>query len=178
MTAATAMKPFADRAETAAFLIVGATGFLLAGALIMEHVFGLDPCPLCLMQRVWFAIAGLISLAGLLHSPRWGIYPLLTLLAAVTGAGFSIRQLYLQSLPADQVPACGPDMSYMLENFPLSDVLAAMTRGTGSCAEVVWQFGLTIPGWALVGFIAIAIVAAIQMRSALGGRALGGRAVQ
>ena len=55
----------------------------------------------------------------------------------------------------------------MLENFPLSDVLAAMTRGTGSCAEVVWQFGLTIPGWALVGFVAIVILALIQLRAGL-----------
>jgi disulfide bond formation protein DsbB len=150
-----------------ATLVVAGTGFLLAGALVMEHLFDMDPCPLCLMQRVWFAIAGLISLTALLHSPRWGIYPLLTLLAAVIGAGFSIRQLYLQSLPEDQVPACGPDMTYMLENFPLSDVLAAMTRGTGSCAEVAWQFGLTIPGWALVGFAAIAVLAMVQFRACL-----------
>jgi disulfide bond formation protein DsbB len=162
-----ALNPFDSTAETAAFLIVGATGGLLAGALVMEHLFAMDPCPLCLMQRVWFAMAGLISVTGLIHSPRWGIYPLLTMLAALTGGGFSIRQLYLQNLPADQVPSCGPDMTYMLENFPLSDVLAAMTRGTGSCAEVVWQFGLTIPGWALVGFVAIVILAAVQLRAGL-----------
>lgn len=158
---------FESQAEAAAALIVAATGVLLSGALIMEHQFEMDPCPLCLMQRVWFAIAGLISLAALLHSPRWGIYPLLTLTAALIGGGFSIRQLYLQSLPADEVPACGPDMSYMLENFPLSDVLAAMTRGTGSCAEVVWQFGLTIPGWALLGFIALGILSILQLRAGL-----------
>ena len=123
---------FEDRAEGAAALIVAGTGFLLAGALIMEHIFMMDPCPLCLMQRVWFAIAGLLALAALIHSPRWGIYPLLTIVAALIGGGFSIRQLWLQSLPADQVPACGPGMDYMLENFPLGDVLAAMTSGTGS----------------------------------------------
>jgi disulfide bond formation protein DsbB len=144
-------KQFDDRAEIMATLVVAGTGFLLAGALVMEHLFDMDPCPLCL----------------LLHSPRWGIYPLLTLLAAVIGAGFSIRQLYLQSLPEDQVPACGPDMTYMLENFPLADVLAAMTRGTGSCAEVAWQFGLTIPGWALVGFATIAVLAIVQFRACL-----------
>lgn len=158
---------FEDRSEGAAALIVAGTGFLLAGALVMEHVFMMDPCPLCLMQRVWFAIAGLLALAALIHSPRWGIYPLLTILAALIGGGFSIRQLWLQSLPLDQVPACGPDMTYMLENFPLADVLAAMTRGTGDCAAVTWQFGLTIPGWALVGFIAIIIVAGLQLKSAI-----------
>lgn len=158
---------FDNRAQGLAALIVAGTGFLLAGALVMEHVFAMDPCPLCLMQRLWFAIAGLLALAALLHSPRWGIYPLLTMLAAMVGGGFSIRQLYLQSLPEDQVPACGPDMSYMLENFPLSDILAAMTSGTGDCAQVAWQFGLTIPGWALVGFGAIVIVAAMQLRAAM-----------
>jgi disulfide bond formation protein DsbB len=55
----------------------------------------------------------------------------------------------------------------MLENFPLGDVLAAMTQGTGDCAAVAWQFGLTIPGWALVGFAAIIVVAGLQLRSAL-----------
>ena len=162
---------FADSAEAMAALIVAVTGFLLCGALIMEHLFELDPCPLCLMQRIWFALAGLFSLMALLHSPRWGIYPLLAVLASLIGAGFSIRQLYLQNLPADQVPACGPDMSYMLENFPLADVLAAMTKGTGSCAEVAWQFGLTIPGWALVGFVAIIILAIFQLRAAIRGDA-------
>ncbi len=158
---------FDNRAEGMAALIVAGTGFLLAGALIMEHVFAMDPCPLCLMQRLWFAIAGLLALAALIHSPRWGIYPLLSMLAALVGGGFSIRQLYLQNLPEDQVPACGPDMAYMLENFPLADVLAAMTRGTGDCAEVAWQFGLTIPGWALIGFIAIAAAAAVQLKASL-----------
>ena len=158
---------FEDRTEGAAALIVAGTGFLLAGALIMEHIFMMDPCPLCLMQRVWFAIAGLLALAALIHSPRWGIYPLLTILAALVGGGFSIRQLWLQSLPADQVPACGPGMDYMLENFPLGDVLSAMTQGTGDCAQVAWQFGLTIPGWALVGFVVIIVVAAFQLRSAI-----------
>ncbi len=158
---------FEDRTEAMASLIVAITGGLLAGAIVMEHVFDLDPCPLCLMQRIWFAFAGLISLAGLIHSTRWGIYPLLTILAAVIGGGFSIRQLYLQSLPPEAVPACGPDMTYMLENFPLSDVLAAMTRGTGDCAQVAWQFGLTIPGWALVGFVAISVLGVLWLRAGL-----------
>ncbi|MGE0621808.1 MAG: disulfide bond formation protein B [Pseudomonadales bacterium] len=158
---------FEDRTEAMAALIVAVTGGLLGGAIIMEHAFGLDPCPLCLMQRVWFAFAGLISFVALLHSTRWGIYPLLTILAAMVGGGFSIRQLYLQSLPPEAVPACGPDMTYMLENFPLADVLAAMTRGTGDCAAVAWQFGLTIPGWALVGFVGIVVLGVLWLRAGL-----------
>jgi protein dithiol:quinone oxidoreductase len=139
---------------------------LLFGALVLEHVFDLVPCPLCLMQRVWFFIAGLCVVAGLLHEPRWGIYPLLTPAGGLVGGGFAIRQLYLQSLPADQVPACGPDINYMFEAFPLSDVLAAMTRGTGDCAAVAGSFiGVPIPGWALLGFALVVVLAVLQLRA-------------
>jgi len=131
-------------------------GFLLCAALFMEHVMGLAPCPLCMMQRLWIAIVGLIIYASLLHNPRLGIYPLLGMLASVVGGGFSIRQLWLQSLPADQVPACGPDLQYMLDAFPLSDVLVAMTSGTGDCATVSWSLlGISIPGYVLAGFIVL-----------------------
>lgn len=152
--------------ESLALIMLAGCGALLFGALIFEHGFGMVPCPLCLMQRIWFFAAGLFALAGLLHDPRWGIYPLLSMLSALVGGGFSIRQLYLQSLPADQVPACGPDINYMIEVFPLSDVLAAMTSGTGDCAEVAWRFlGLSIPGWALLGFAAIVVLAVAQLRA-------------
>ncbi|MEZ5559252.1 MAG: disulfide bond formation protein B [Pseudomonadales bacterium] len=151
--------------ETLALAILAITGVLLFGAQIMEHQFGLVPCPLCLMQRLWFMAAGLTTVAGLLHDPRWGIYPLLTAATAVAGGGFAIRQLYLQSLPADQVPACGPDINYMFDALPLADVLSAMTRGTGDCAAVTWKFILTIPGWALVGFVGLLVLALLQLRA-------------
>ncbi len=143
-------------------------GLVLCGALFMELIMGLAPCPLCMMQRVWFIIAGVIAYAGLAHNPRWGIYPLFTLAATLIGAGFSIRQLWLQSVPEDQVPACGPDLQYMLEAFPLSDLLVAMTSGTGDCAEVAWSLlGISIPGWALLAFVVVAVCAAMQLRQGL-----------
>jgi len=152
--------------ESLALAILGLTGGVLVVALVMEHVFELIPCPLCLMQRVWFFIAGLVTVAGLLHNPRWGIYPLLTGIAALVGGGFSIRQLYLQSLPPDQVPACAPNINYMIEVFPASEVLLAMTRGTGDCASVEWSLlGLSIPGWALVGFALIVALGVGQLRA-------------
>ncbi len=141
-------------------------GFLLCAALFMEHVMGLAPCPLCMMQRLWIAIVGLIIYASLLHNPRLGIYPLLGMLASIAGGGFSIRQLWLQSLPADQVPACGPDLQYMLDAFPLSDVLVAMTSGTGDCAAVSWSLlGISIPGYVLAGFIVLFALCFAQLRS-------------
>lgn len=155
-----------DTSESWALCLVALTGAVLFVALVMEHAFAMAPCPLCLMQRIWFFLAGAFAYASLLHNPRWGIYPLCSMIAAMIGGGFSIRQLYLQNLPADQVPACGPDLAYMLEVFPLSDVLIAMTQGTGDCAEVVWSFlGLSIPGWALLTFALIIVVALLQLRA-------------
>ena len=79
---------------------------------------------------------------------------MVTAVAAIIGGSFSIRQLYLQSLPPEEVPACGPPLEWLLDG-PVSDLLSAMTQGTGDCAEVMWTFlGLSIPAWALVGFIA------------------------
>lgn len=154
------------RAEHWAMAIVGISGGLLSIALFMEHVMGLAPCPLCMMQRLWVAVVGIVAYLSLWHSPRWGIYPLVTAIAAMVGGGFSIRQLWLQSLPADQVPACGPDLQYMLEAFPLSDILVAMTSGTGDCAEVSWSLlGLSIPAWTLIGFIVLLISAMAQLRA-------------
>ena len=152
--------------QTFAAALVAVTAALLGGALFMEHVMGLAPCPLCLMQRVWFMIVGAIALAGLTHNSRILIYPLLSLLAALTGAGFSIRQLYLQSLPPDQVPACGAPLDYLLDG-PLADLLREMTLGSGNCAEVSWSLvGVSLPGWALLGFLGLAGLAALQWRAA------------
>jgi disulfide bond formation protein DsbB len=152
--------------ENLAVWTLALCGALLFGALIMEHVFEMVPCPLCLMQRIWFFAAGTFAFIGLMHDPRWGIYPLLTIVSSLAGGGFAVRQLYLQSLPADQVPACGPDINYMIEVFPWTEVLAAMTRGTGDCAAASpGPFGLSVPAWALIGFAAIIILAVIQMRA-------------
>lgn len=139
-------------------------GVFLSIALVLEHALGYNPCPLCMMQRLWVAVVGLLAYASLLHSPRWGIYPLLGILAAGVGSGFSIRQLWLQSLPPDQVPACGPDLQYMLDAFPLSDILIAMTSGTGDCANEPPFLGFPIPGWMLIGFAMLIATNVIQLR--------------
>jgi disulfide bond formation protein DsbB len=146
--------------------LVATTGAVLGAAQVMEHVVGLDPCPLCLMQRIWVMIVGVIALAGLTHNPRILIYPLFSLLASLAGAGFSIRQLYLQGLPPDEVPACGAPLDYLLDG-PLADLLREMTLGSGNCAEVSWSlFGVSLPGWALLGFLAFAALAVLQWRAA------------
>ncbi len=144
------------------------SGILLAAGIFMEHAMSLEPCALCMMQRFWLLMGAFVALAGIMHNPNWGIYPLLTAACAVTGTGFSLRQLWLQNLPADQVPACGPGFTYMAENFPVWELIVAMTSGSGNCAEVSWSFiGLSIPAWLSVFFAAIIFISVLQIRKGL-----------
>jgi disulfide bond formation protein DsbB len=154
-----------DQSDNWAITLVMLSGGLLFGALIVEHALTMAPCPLCLMQRIWFFVAGAIAYASLLHNARWGIYPFSIALAACAGGGFAIRQLYLQGLPVDQVLTCGPDLAYMLEVLPLSDVLIAMTQGTGDCAQSAALFGVELPVWALLGYTAVVAMAVLQWRA-------------
>lgn len=141
---------------------------LLAIAMVMENVMMLEPCPLCIMQRVFFFTTGLVALLAFIHNPATGgkkIYGFSSAAFAASGGGFAIRQIWLQHLPADEIPACGPSLSYMLDVFPLSEVLAIMFTGDGNCAEISWQdpvIGMSIPQWSLVGFIALAGVCIYQ----------------
>ncbi len=128
---------------------------LVGYALYAQHVLGLEPCPLCIFQRLAFMALGAVFLVGALHAPsgRAGraIYAVLAALAAGVGMGVAGRHVWLQSLPPDQVPACGPGLDYMLEAFPFWDVLARVFRGSGECAEVDWLFlGLSMPAWNLI----------------------------
>ena len=161
------MKHSLKTEQWATWICLGAGGILCVG-LLVEFALGLAPCPLCMMQRIWFALTGIVAWIGLAHNPRWGIYPLVSALCAMVGGGFAIRQLWLQSLPADQVPSCGPDLSYMIEAFPLGDLLAAMTSGTGDCAVVYDVIPLmSIAGWSLVGFSLLLFASVMQLRQSL-----------
>lgn len=155
--------------QTNLIIFLGCVGLMLIAA-YMEHVMGLEPCPLCITQRAFVILVGLIALIAFLHNPaRIGqrVYGILGILAAVIGGSFSSRQLWLQSLPEDQVPACGTSIDYMLEVFPLMEVLAMAVRGTGDCAKVVWTFlGLSIPGWTAI-FFAIIILAGLAVLSGI-----------
>ena len=129
---------------------------LLGFGYYLQFARGLEPCPLCILQRLAFMALGLSFLTGVLIGPgRIGTRLLagLGLLFAALGASVAGRQVWLQSLPADQVPACGPGLDYMVENFPLLKTLSMILRGSGECAENTWQFlGLGIAAWALVWF--------------------------
>ena len=139
---------------------------LLSAALYFQFVGGLEPCPLCVSQRILVALVGLVMLAAVVHDPgRSGVrrYALLGFAVAVLGGGVSARHVWIQHLPADQVPACGPGLSYMFQYFPLSDTLRAMVTGSGDCAKVDWTLlGLSMPAWVLVCFTFLAALSLAQ----------------
>ena len=141
--------------------------FLMAVVLYMEHAMHLEPCPLCIFQRLAVIGVGTLAIIAAIHNPTVTgikIYGLLTAVTALIGGALSSRQLYLQSLPADQVPSCGPGLNYLLDVFPMMDVIRMVLEGDGSCAEVVWTFvGVSIPGWALLGFAGLIFLSALQI---------------
>ncbi|MCA0900005.1 MULTISPECIES: disulfide bond formation protein B [Microbulbifer] len=145
--------------RTTFLLMFLAVIFVLGVAFYMEYAMGLEPCPLCITQRVMFLGVGITSLIAFLHNPASigrRIYGFVVSLWALGGLYFSGRQLWLQSLPEDEVPACGPGISYMVEVFPMAEVIKTLLTGDGNCAEVHWTFlGLSIPGWAAVGFVGL-----------------------
>ncbi|MFZ5561430.1 MAG: disulfide bond formation protein B [Pseudomonadota bacterium] len=136
-------------------------------ALWLQHYQQLDPCPLCVFQRVAMTGVGLLALLAFLHGPgRTGrrIYAGLTLLAALGGMAVAGRHVWLQHLPPEQVPACGPGLEYWLDTFPLHEVMAKVFRGSGECAVIDWAFlGLSLPAWTLAAFVALGAVAAWQL---------------
>jgi len=136
---------------------------LMAYGLYMQHVEHLEPCQLCIFQRYGFVATGAIALIAALHNPgRIGrvVYGFLLIAASGAGAVVAGRQSWLQHNPP-RVLDCGPDLAYMLDSFPLAQVLPKVFKGEGDCAKVVWRLlGLSIPEWALVWF-AIFIVAAL-----------------
>ncbi|RLA09830.1 MAG: disulfide bond formation protein B [Gammaproteobacteria bacterium] len=144
-------------------IIAGLIGFVL----FLQHRLGLEPCPLCILQRVvFFGLAGVLLIA-FLHGPKdWGrwVYGLAGGLVSVIGVGVSGWHLRLQNLPADQVPACGPGLDFMMENFPLADAAQMIFQGSGECAEQLWSFlGLSMPAWALVWFLLLGIGAILPL---------------
>jgi protein dithiol:quinone oxidoreductase len=153
-----------------------AIGFLICAALLgfalyLQYYEEQDPCPLCILQRVAFIALAIIFLIGALHGPRRRgaiVYSTLLFVTAAVGASIAGRQVWLQHLPPDKVPACGPGLQYMLEQFPLSQALAKIFAGSGECAEAGWRFlGLTIADWSLVWFVLLALFAiVIAVRSA------------
>ncbi len=145
--------------QTNLIIFLACVLLILVGA-YLEHVLKLDPCPLCITQRAFFDITGILALIAFIHNPAAKgarIYAILGIIFAIGGAYFAKHQLWLQNLPADQVPACGPGLAYMFEVFPFMEAVKLLLQGDGSCAEPHKILGLSIAGWSLIAFIGLAL---------------------
>ena len=140
---------------------------LLGFGYYLQFVKGLDPCPLCILQRVAYIAIIIIAFVGLIHGPKITgirIYSGLISLAALTGASIAGRQVWLQHLPADKVPECGPGLEYLLEVFSFGETIEKVFTGSGECAEVMWSFlTLSIADWSLVCFIALTCLSLLHI---------------
>jgi disulfide bond formation protein DsbB len=132
---------------------------MLAYAYYVQFAMHLEPCPLCIFQRLGiFAVGVVLGLAALQDPVGWGrkMYAVLIALAALATVGVAARHLYIQSLPPGSVPACGASLDFMLKVFPLTDVLVKVLTGSGECAKITWRFlGLSMPGWVLIAALAL-----------------------
>jgi protein dithiol:quinone oxidoreductase len=136
-----------------------ACGCLLAYAYYAQFVLHLEPCPLCIFQRIGVFALGLVFFIAALHDPTaFGrrMYALLLSLAALATIGIALRHLYIQNLPPGTVPACGASLDFMLKIFSLGEVLVKVLTGSGECAKVTWEFlGLAMPAWVLISAVAL-----------------------
>lgn len=141
-----------------------ATGFVVCAALLAYAYFvqfqlGIEPCPLCIFQRIAYIAMAILFLIGAIHAPGARgrrVYGLLVFLGACAGVAIAARHLWLQHLPPDPMAGCAPGWAYMFENFPIADAIKKAFTGHADCAEVNWTFlGLSMPFWTLVSYVLI-----------------------
>lgn len=137
---------------------------LLGYAFYTQFFMGLQPCPLCIFQRVAVFAVGMLFLIAALHDPgRSGarVYGVLQLIAVVAGLGISGRHAWIQAQPPGTVAACGADLNYLMEIMPVTDVIKKVMTGSGECGRIDWTFlGLSMPWWVLIALLALGAWAA------------------
>lgn len=161
-----------DRRRLIWAMIVVLCAAAMAYAYYAEHILGLDPCNLCMLQRGSMTALGLIAFLACAHNPTQTVfklgYAIVADLAALSGLILAGRHVYLQHLPEDQVPACGPPFDYLVSHFPIMDVIQEIFTGSGACAEVKWSFlGFSMPEVLLVVFAGLLLVCQIQLLTSL-----------
>jgi disulfide bond formation protein DsbB len=136
---------------------------LVAFALYIQQKHNLEPCPLCISQRIAFMVLGSIFLLAALHNPAQvgrRLYGLLQFAAAATGAGIAARHIWIQANPEKVMAECGVGFDYLFESFPMQKALQLIFKGTGECSSIDWTWlGMTIPQLSLVAFSALAVFA-------------------
>ena len=153
-------------------LLSGRSGYLIgfAGcistviiALVIQTQYKLEPCPLCITQRMFFMSLGVLFLIGAFIKPAsilQKIFTALQVLTALGGAGWAIRHWYLQAHKGEIIADCGVGFDYMFDNFPLKKMFTLIFKGTGDCAAIDWTFlGLTLPQLALITFVGFGVYA-------------------
>ena len=153
-----------NRPRIAFLAVFLACAMLIGIAIAMQTQLGLEPCPMCILQRYAFIAIGIVALVAAIHGPSGGVtlrvYAALLIVVAIAGGGTSLRHSYLQHFPP-AVETCGTDLEFLLNAFPLAQALPKIFAGSASCSKVDWKMlGLSIPEWAFVWFVLIAIAAA------------------
>lgn len=131
--------------------------------LFLQRYMGFTPCPLCIFQRIGLMVMGGFALIAALWHPKSNLIKLGlwlgSLLGIVWATGVAARHVWLQHLPADQVPSCGPGLDYWLDTLPMQQVLNEVLAGSGECASVEWRFlGMSIPEQSLIFFSVLLLV--------------------
>ncbi len=144
------------------FGLVGSVALIAIAYFYFQLHKGLAPCPLCMFQRACLVGVAFSCLLGLLISPRKigaRLISFFCVLFSFAGLVIAGRQVWLQYLPADQVPECGPGLDFMLETFPMMELLESVFKGSGECAEVQWVFlGLSMPEWMIGVFLVMTLI--------------------
>jgi disulfide bond formation protein DsbB len=152
-----------------------AIGFLVCAGLIgfalyLQHYQHQEPCPLCILQRMVYTALMAVFLAAAVHGPRRVgalVYGVLLTLTAALGAAIAARHVWLQNLPPDRVPECGPGLEFTFQRYPLFEAFGRIFAGSGQCAESHWTLlGLSIAGWSLVWFVLLGGFAVYLTRAA------------
>ena len=142
--------------------LVGSSSLLAVAYFYFEKELGLPPCPLCMFQRACLAAIIFFCLLGIIARPKKFFSRFIAFgvtVFSLFGLGIAGRQVWLQHLPADQVPECGPDLEFMLESFPFMEMLTTVLTGSGECAEIQWQFiGFSMPQWMVFIFAVMSLI--------------------
>ncbi|HEU4621138.1 MAG TPA: disulfide bond formation protein B [Burkholderiaceae bacterium] len=163
----------ADHVDRSPRVLLGAAAVVivasLAFGLYLQHVQGIEPCPLCVVQRLGFVLAGVFALLGVAFGARPSaqiVFAALTALFALVGAGVAAWHVWLIAHPP-AVMSCGRPFAWMLDNFPLATLIPKLFRGEGDCLRVDWtMLGLSIPDWSLLLFIAVSALALVALTRA------------
>ena len=144
-------------------LVAVGSAAMLAFGLYLQHAVGLEPCPMCIVQRYALILVALVAGIAAVLPQRGARHTGLWLMAglAVFGAFVAARQSWLQWNPPE-VLSCGRDFFGMIESFPLKRAIPMIFKGSGDCSEIDWTFlGLSIANWSFLYFTAIAVLAAL-----------------